>query len=159
MEEVKSKAKMMAQSSSDRLIKTLSAVPDDKLNWSPSATSNSALQIAAHAGLSSGFLANAIRGEKMPDFGSPEEMHEKMSQAVAQLKTREDVVKMIDGNNTAFQSSVDSLSDEACESTVTLPFGSFPMTMVMFFPSMHMDNHAAQIDYIQTIWGDTSDHR
>ena len=25
-------------------------------------------------------------------------------------------------------------------------------------PGMHMDNHAAQIDYLQTIWGDLANH-
>jgi hypothetical protein len=32
------------------------------------------------------------------------------------------------------------------------------MAIWAILPGLHMGNHAAQIDYLHTIWGDVTDH-
>lgn len=55
--------------------------------------------------------------------------------------------------------ALDTLTPEGICATLDTSLGwSMPMTFLMKLPGMHAISHAAQIDYLQTCWGDQDVH-
>jgi hypothetical protein len=158
MESPSEQAKFVAGQAYERLMKTFAAVPDDKLTWSPAPTSKSALQIAAHCGFSNQFLAGVIQGETSHIPGSMKEMEEGIKQKLATITSRAKALDLLSDSIAKVNAALDNVTTEALQTQVTLPFGQMPMAFLIFAPGTHMQTHAAQIDYIQTIWGDTAMH-
>jgi uncharacterized damage-inducible protein DinB len=146
-----------AESAKKRLLNTLEHVPDDKLNWKPSDTANSAIRIAAHAGLSNHHFATMIRGESFPDIPK-EKLFEQIEAQEAAVTTRAQVVAIIEEKATEAIAALKALTPEQIASEVPTIFGPMSMGFIMTLVGRHMDDHAAQIDYLQTIWGDGDMH-
>ncbi|MGO8671705.1 MAG: DinB family protein [Capsulimonadaceae bacterium] len=157
MSEAIDQAKRTVEMSKTRLLKTFAAVPDDKLTWSPSETSKSPLRIVAHSGLSNRSLAAMIRGEQRPAMSMEEILAGREAEEKA-ITTREQAVALVEESVQVYLAALDTVTEERLAGTVTTPFGVIPMHGFMFMGSRHMDGHSAQIDYIQTIWGDLAFH-
>jgi len=148
------KAKRQTLHGKDRLLKTLSFVPDDKLNWSPSPTAATALQIAAHAGLSNYRFIQQMRRQPMPTYATEAERLKAGADADADITTRQAAIDEIELATEEVLAFLDTLTDADVDSTVKLPFREVPMRHLMRRPGLHMEHHAGQIDYLQTCWGD-----
>ena len=142
----------------DRLLKTLSFVSDDKLTWSPEPTSKCALRIAAHCGISNRMFVAIIKRTPFPEDFS-------MADALAQgkldeekIETREQAIALIESSTAAVIEALEAVSPEDVHSDVVTPVFTAPLMFFMNLPGRHMDNHASQIDYIQTCWGDLEWH-
>lgn len=152
-----SEAKMQTERNCAQFLHTFSFVPDDKLSWSPSATSKSALQIAAHLAVSNFGISRVIRGEGSGDMPM-DELMKQMAEQEAALTTREAVIEAIKESTKVVIASLDSINDSNIDATLASPFGEFPAKFWMFLPGNHMMGHAYQVDYIQTIYGDVDFH-
>ncbi len=141
----------------DRLLRTFSFVPDGKLTWSPSPTCKHALRIAAHSAVSNGVFVNIIKGIPFPDVPR-EEMFKMAEASETAITTREAAVQAIEESCTAVLEALDGLTPEQIEATIETPVFTAPMMFWMHLPGRHMDNHAAQIDLLQTCWGDMDWH-
>ncbi len=150
-------AKQAVNTAKDRLLKTFSFVPNDKLNWSPSPTAKNALRIAAHAAVGNYANASLIRGEKLKTT-SPSEMMAFVYAEEKKVTSRDQAVKLIEDSCKTVLAALDGLTEQKMATSVASPFGTFPMMFWMNFPSSHMEYCAAQIDYLQTIWGDLEIH-
>ncbi len=73
--------------------------------------------------------------------------------------TREDAVKLAQDSTAEILNALDSVTLERIETAPQSPFGPIPFAVWMTILPDHMGGHTRQIDYLQTIWGDTSDHR
>jgi uncharacterized damage-inducible protein DinB len=151
-------AKETTQRGHDRLLNTLGATHDDKLDWSPSSTSKSALGLVSHSAEANFFFAKVIGGEEIPPVKSVEDADEKMKAAAKQLTTRDQAVHRLEESVAALMAAIDKLSSADLDKDVVLPFRTMPMNFAISIPGMHMANHASQIDYIQTIYGDAQNH-
>lgn len=143
-----------------RFEKTFSFVPDDKLNYQVSETTKTPLRIAAHTALSNYNFANIIRGN-MPGQMDPEAMKQMMIDVAAKeaaITTREQALELLAASVADVEAAVKEVNDSTVGQDVPTPFFTAPMPFWMNLPARHMDNHAAQIDYIQTIWGDMDWH-
>lgn len=131
----------------------LSHVPDDKLNWSPSPTAKSALQIAAHCAVTVGNFAEMIQARKLP-----QDVAEHVAQtaaAEAALTSRAEIEALYRANTDAVVAALDTLTPEEVAMSLESSLGwSMPMTFLMELPWMHAISHAGQIVYLQTCWGD-----
>lgn len=156
MQEMIGQAKQSIVMGKERFLKTFSFVPDDKLNWSPTPTAKSALRIAAHVGLSNQGMAGIVRGEKFP-FASMKEMFEDVEPAEKAITTREQAIKQIEDGTSMALAALDALTPERLAADAGLPM-PMPMGQFIMIIGMHMLNHAAQIDYLQTCWGDMENH-
>lgn len=136
---------------------TLSFVPDDKLNYKPSETAKSPIQIAAHVALSNYTFANIIR-QKPPQPADMGAVMEELARKEAAITTKEQAVQALGESIEDVHSALDALTDETIGVEVPTPFFTAPMIFWMYLPARHIDNHASQIDYIQTIWGDMEWH-
>jgi len=156
MQELIGQAKQTLVMSKDRFLRTFSFVPDDKLTWSPSPTAKSALQIAAHVGLSNQGMGGLISGQKFA-FGSMEEMFRFMDGEEKKVQSRDEAVRLIEqGTNTAL-AALDTVTPERLAGDAGLPM-PMPLSQFVMLLGAHVASHAAQIDYLQTTWGDRENH-
>lgn len=141
----------------DRLLKNLATTPDDKLNWSPSPTSRTPIQQIAHSAMAVSGIKGMFNGEPIP-FDNIAEVDAGWRQAEKQFKTREEVTSLLNKNCDEYCTWLDSMPASKLNSTFTAPFGEFPMSEAITWPADHLRNHAGQMEYIQTIYGDMDWH-
>lgn len=147
-----------AEESCAYFVKTLSFVPDEKLNYSPSDSARSALQLAAHVALSNGVFAGFIRGENVEFPGDIEDFREWQRMQEASFDDRTVVVDLLKHNTAEAVEAMRAMTPDLFATSPVSPFGAMPMAFWMNLVSMHMNVHASQVDYLQTIWGDLDDH-
>ena len=137
-----------------RLLGALKHTPESHLNWTPSETAKSALAIAIHAAQANRMFASRIAQEPMSPI-SPEELSAFAKAEADSITTLEAVIELIDASVAAVAAALDGLDDDTINlPEVPSPFFSAPMAFWAHLPARHMDTHAGQIDYIQTIYGD-----
>jgi hypothetical protein len=140
----------------DYFLHTLSFVPAEKLTWSPTPTAKSALQIAAHcAGYSAGF-ASIIRAGKFPS--SVEEFLGPIQLAIDSIATLEQAETMLRKGIADTLAAFDMVNPDQIGAMIDTPQGKTPFTFFLNVPAHHLSDHAAQIDYLQTCWGDLEVH-
>ncbi len=84
------------RSAAERLSKTLSFVPDDKLNWSPAKTARTSLAIVAHCCLANRMFAKVIRGEPISPMPTPEEVGVSSRKFEATIHDRAEAVRLLE---------------------------------------------------------------
>ena len=158
MDDLVTMCKQNAVRGMERFLKTFSFVPDDKLTWSPSPTAKSALRIAAHTACTAGNFAYLIRNGKFPT-NDMAELFAGMNAEEQTVTTREAAVELLRKNTDDILAALDASTPELIASTLETPFGfSAPMAFFMNLPGSHAESHAAQVDYLQTCWGDREMH-
>ena len=141
-----------------RLLKTFEFVPEDKLTWAPSDTCRNPLWIVAHCGVSNDAFAAILRGEQLPVPSDKAEQAKRIWEGGKDVRTREAAIALVEQNTARVLQALDRVTPEMAASNPPSPFGPVPFTFWMQLPADHMDGHASQIDYIQTIWGDLQNH-
>ncbi len=149
MPDIKQMAIGYAEHARGRFLLTLSKVPDDKLTWSPAPTAANALRMSYHVGGAAEWFVPILRGEKSPEFG-PETIPDDL--------TRETVVKLVNESTDQVIAAINDLPEARLDEVLDLGFMKMPMASFIMMPGNHLDAHAAQIDYLQTCWGDKEFH-
>jgi hypothetical protein len=141
------------------LLHALSTTPDDRLTWSPSPTSRSPLHQVVHAAHSIGNIHGFLDGRPF-NVPTPDEADRGFRESEQAFTRREEAVSLLESNAKAFVEWLDNLDPERLGSMVETPFGMgpVPIELGITFPAMHTRWHHAQIDYIQTIYGDLNWH-
>ena len=141
----------------DRLAKALNTTADDKANWSPCPAARTPVEVVAHAASSTVGIQGMLEGKSV-DGMNPVDMDRMSREAEKEFKSKDQALAHLETTSTGYISFLDSLTPEQIASTVDTPFGSFPMAFAITFPADHIRSHAAQIDYIQTAYGDREWH-
>lgn len=141
----------------DRLAKGLTSTPDDKINWSPSSTARTPTELVAHGAMSIEGMQRWLAGEPFP-FESMAALDAFCRTEEKKFTTREQALSLLEENTEKFLAFLDSLSQDTLGSTFETPMGSFPMMSALTFPADHLRCHAAQLEYVQTIYGDREMH-
>ncbi len=143
----------------DQMSRALATTPDDKVNWSPSATARTPVQIVAHSAEAIKNLHSFMDGKPFdaPDSFVADKMFREWEM---QFTTREQAQKMLDENCANYVAFLEKLDPSKLDTMVKLPFGlgEAPLRIVTTFPPAHTTGHTAQIDYMQTIYGDLDWH-
>jgi hypothetical protein len=141
------------------ILHALATTPDDKLNWSPSPTSRSALHQVVHAAHSISHIHGFLSGTPF-DAPTPDVADRGFRESEKPYTQRDEVVSLLETNAGSFVAWLDALQPEALGTLVETPFGmgAVPIELGITFPAMHTRWHHAQIDYIQTIYGDLDWH-
>ena len=141
-----------------RMTHTLATTPDDKINWSPSATARTPIQQVAHCANATARIVGMLSGKPFP-FASVPESDTAMRTEEKKFTTREQVLERLEQTSAEYLAWLDGVTSDRFIATVQLPFGpSFPMAVALTFPAVHMREHIAQMEYIQTIYGDQDYH-
>ncbi len=154
---MKEQAKQGLEWSTGYLLSTLAAVPDDKLGHSPSATAKPALQLAAHIAVTNQAFASMLRGETMPEMTLPELIGH-MDNAEKAMATRDEVVSAVKATTADLAAAIDGVKPEDISREIPTPFGTLSVPFLLQLCATHAMCHAAQIDYLQTTWGDMEMH-
>ena len=156
MEDMIALCKERAMQEMEYFLNTLSFVPADRLTWSPAPTAKSALQIAAHCAGYSGGFASIIRSGKFPSsvgaFLGP------IQSAIRSITTLEQAETMLRKGIEDTVAALDTVRPEQVGAMIDSPQGQTPFTFFMNVPALHLNGHAAQIDYLQTCWDDQEVH-
>ena len=157
-QELVNRAKANIQLNADELLGALGHVPDDKLNWAPSESTRSPLQIAAHCGVGNNLFAQYLRGENPGQGMDPKDVFRRIKLAELQVKTRNECIEHVQASVKGLFDALDLLTDEEIESDSQTPFGPRPMRFWISYPASHMLGHTYQINYLQCMWGDSDMH-
>lgn len=148
----------LLQTGQQSLIRTFNAVPDDKLNWAPMDKGRTALDVFSEAAQTCQMITLLIesKGETKP---SPE-MFAQMRTERANW-TKDDAVAAMNTNSAALYTALGTLSEEDLARPVTLPMGggtTMPLSAWIMMAYRTFISRFAQINYIQTLYGDTDMH-
>ncbi|MBA4293082.1 hypothetical protein C0431_08930 [bacterium] len=136
-------------------LRNFSHVPDDKLNWSPTPTSKSALRIAAHASLYLHRFAEMIATQSVPAVNNLDEWLAEVHAEETAIKNRDQVDAAFQSGIEAVNNALDSLTPADLENSIDSGQGwSMSMTFLINLPAWHTTLHLGQIDYLQTCWND-----
>lgn len=148
-------SKAIFQLSVDRIKRILDSTPDDRLLWSPVETARTPLAQVVHAANSIRNIHQAMMGNR---YTTPtrEEADAEFLALEQKVTTREEALALLDTNSNAYVAWLDQLTPDHLTDTVPLPFdlGSAPLEFMLIMPAWHTNDHAAQMDYIQTCYGD-----
>lgn len=144
-------SKLSATQGMDMFLRNFSYVPDDKLIWSPTQTSKSALRVAAHAAVTNANFADFIRSRKLPEGDDIPDFMARAAAAEAAITSREEMERVFRENTQKVLDALDTLTDEDVE----IVFDSgMSMKFLMRLAGWHATLHLGQIDYLQTCWND-----
>lgn len=131
------------------------AVPDDRLNWSPSTTARTPLAQVAHSAISIECIQGNLVGDTFaePTTADADAWHLDHEKAVT---TREEALDRLNRASDAYVAWLDALDPARLDEMVRSPFDlpPAPMRIAITFPTRHTLWHVAQLDYMQTIYGD-----
>jgi hypothetical protein len=136
-------------------LRNFSKVPDDRLTWTPTPTSKSAIRIAAHTALYAGRFAQMIRERALPKAENLDQWLAQRNAEEELLTSRAEVQAVFREGTAQVISALESLTPVEIESTLDSGQGwQMSMIWVMGLPGWHSTLHTGQIDYLQTCWGD-----
>jgi len=127
----------------------LGTTKSDKLDWKPKAEGEasqcrSALeQVAECVGVNRGFAA-VLRGEKPPERGED-----------VPFTDLEDAQRQITDSTKEFADAVRGLDDGFLDKKYMTPFGELAGMTMVTLPAMNMQYHSGQVNFLQTLYGDT----
>jgi hypothetical protein len=150
-------SKQVFQMSIDRLKRIFESTPDERLLWSPAPTARTPLAQVVHAATSIHHVHTAMMGTRYATPTTAEADAEFLALEQGFTK-REDALALLEKNSKAYLDWLDQLPEEMLSDMVPLPFdlGEAPLQFMLLMPAWHTNDHAAQMDYIQTCYGDRS---
>jgi hypothetical protein len=159
MESLVASSKDSAVRGMEAFLKTFSFVPDDKLDWKATPTAKSAIRIAAHTALYAGRFARMINERKLPPSDNLQEWLAKVSAEEETVTNRNEMEVIFRKNTDQVLVALGTLTPEDVGLILDTGLGwTVPMTFLMNLPGIHALAHSAQIDYLQTCWGDQEVH-
>lgn len=139
----------------EKMKASLARVPDGRIDWQPSSTARSPLHLVAHSAFAIEFIRQLILGTPYA-ASTMEQADADFLLMESEITTREQVTKLIDENCSRYIDTVGQLTDSQLESEVDAPFGlgKVPVWLAITFGGLHTQLHQAQLEYVQTIYGD-----
>lgn len=153
------RAKAAYVHSKAQLCSAFANIPDERLNWSPSSTARTPIQIVAHAAEAVKFINEQLDGIPF-QHKSTAEADAAFREWEGQFNSREQVIGLLEEISTRYLAWLDNLTPKRLESEVDLPFNLGTMSIASWLTAApdHTRFHAAQLEYIQTIYSDRDWH-
>ena len=148
----------LLRSGEQSLVRTFNAVPDDKLYWQPLDAGRCALDAFGEAAQTCAMISKLVqsKGETKPS----REMFAKMADERATW-SKADALDAMNANSAALYAAIDGLSEDDLAMPVTMPMGggmTMPLGAWVMMAYRTFISRFAQINYIQTLYGDTESH-
>ncbi len=142
----------------DGLVRTAQAVPEDKLNWRPLDNGRPVLDLLGDAAQVPQMVSQML--ESHGDFAPSREMFQQMKQE-REGWTRNECIERLNRNTEHLFTLIRALPDEELARLVTLSLGggmTMPLAGWIMMTYRTFTNRYAQINYIQTLYGDFESH-
>jgi len=143
-------ARRTAERAIVRFRDTYSHTPPEKLDYRPTEHCRSALKIAAHVAVANEHFSSVLRGEPQVHRDLPS-IFAAQAAKEALMNDPADVSARLEASFAALLDVLDSIDPAVVEANPQLQF-------YIGLAGYHIANHAAQIDYLQTTWGDHDNH-
>ena len=139
--------------------RSLEKTAEDRLAWSPAPSARTPLEIYAHAANSIRNIHDTLRGIVFP-FPTSAEGDRSFREWERSFTTREAAVQVMETNSADYILWLDALDPARLDDEPEFPYGMgrFPIRLGITFVPRHTFWHAAQIDYVQTVYGDRDWH-
>ncbi|MBP6964107.1 MAG: DUF1572 family protein [Armatimonadetes bacterium] len=132
------------------LVKDASYIPEEKLCFCPMGCAKTAKDILAEVAATNASLAAALIGET-PDPAFAEQ--------VKRADTRNELSVLVLESARIVVAAVDKIREDDLDKDATMPWGGvFPLWQAILLPVSHMTYHDGQLNYIQTLLGDSAFH-
>lgn len=148
----------MIENGRDGLIRTAQAVPDDKMNWKPLDNGRTVLDLLGDAAQTPKMVTQMLASNG--EFKPSREVFQQMAQERAGW-TREQTMEHLHANTDAVIEAIRQVPDEMIEQPLHLPMGggmTMPLGAWMLMVYRTFTSRMAQINYIQTLYGDFESH-
>jgi len=145
----------------DGLVSTFNAVPEDKVDWKPLENGRTALDLLSEAAQFSELatlVANS-KGQIDASFNLMGLFQQKKAERVGW--TKEKALETLEANHNAMIAAIEALTEEELNLPVSIAMRSGAIRPVDFWIMMTHRTYIArfaQINYIQTLYGDTDFH-
>lgn len=149
----------MTQRALDDLVRAVEAMEPDKRDWSPAATSRSALHQLREVAVATPMLARVIQSGRGHELESHSQAME--GRLLDSAPTFEKAREMAMEGTAELCALIANFPDERLEEDVMLPFGGgIRMTMAdcLALHYWNLTYHCGQVNYIQTMLGDLKMH-
>lgn len=153
-QEAVQQAKAELTRSRNRMLTLLHQVPEDRLNWSPAPTARTPVQLVGHSAKALHSIADILGGGPLPDFSDIANLDSFLRSREEDMTSKDAAAALLRTNADEYFKVIEGMSDERLAGTVPSPFGPMPMTFALRLGAIHTDGHIAQMEYLQTIWGD-----
>jgi len=130
------------------LLNGVKAMPEEKLTWKPAETARTAMEVAAEAVSMLSACAGMLENRGMSKHGDDESRPTTVAELEAAAK--EGAAKLY--------AVIRAFPEADFEKTLDLPWGKMSFFQIMSYPYWNIMWHAGQINYIQTLYGDTEMH-
>jgi hypothetical protein len=132
------------------LLVALKYTPDEKLDWVPMGKAKTPREIAAECAMMEKGAVSLIEGGTIdaPAQGLEPEGH----------ATREGLLKLLDESLQELASTAEGLTAEQLGEERQVPWGADTVAGLLEKVQFHTIWHVGQLNYIQTLWGDTDMH-
>ena len=140
----------------DELQRTAEAVPEDNLNWKPLDNGRTVLDLLGDGAQAPALCVGIVRGTV--EFSGV--VRSQMAEERAGW-TREDALKHLAENTRQLIEEIEKLPLEKLDEPLTLPFGggmTRPLGVWILTAYRSFAARTAQINYIQTLYGDFERH-
>ena len=139
----------------DNLVRVLENTPEDKINWSPAETARTPIQVVAHSAFALGHISDLLNGSPFP-ASTKAEADKCFIEAEKAYTNRGDVLDLLDVNYHKLVNTLHAIKPGDLEKEIDLPFGMPPIQLqyAIGIGSIHTRTHTAQLEYLQTIYGD-----
>lgn len=144
-------AKMLTHEQHKQLLRDLNHIPDDKLDWVPMGKAKTAKQIIVECAGAYRWLAAKIRGDENADG----QWGEVFAMAPP---TREETAKLLEECWGQLAPVLDGVEEGELGEKRQAFWGETTVGDLLFFCEWHSTYHSGQLNYIQTMLGDTEMH-
>ncbi|MCC6444609.1 MAG: DinB family protein [Armatimonadetes bacterium] len=145
-------AQKLVNTATETLLRTASFTPEDKLNWTPGGAARGTLPMVVECGGIYGMFASLLQGQPM-------HLEEDDAAFMAQYKNMDSARAMVQENLGKLIEAMGQVKPESPDKELTMPWGAkMTLAEALFFPAQHTQYHIGQINYIQTVLGDTQMH-
>lgn len=149
----------LTQKALDDIVRSASAVPADKLTWTPGGETRSTLSQMQEIAMSGSWFVPLVKDRSVP------EMDEHARKEAARIRESYDTLeKCIDAakqSTAELCAAISDFPDASLEDEITLPFGGgavMTMADVLFLHTWNLTYHLGQINQIQLALGDRAMH-
>ena len=148
----------LIKSGRDQLVRTVEATPDDKMQWKPLDNGRTALDLLCDAAQTAAMTHKMLQSKG--DFKPSREVFQTMKAESAGW-SREHAMQQLQDNTAQLLETLRNVPDEVLEQPLHLPMGggmTMPLGGWVMMTYRTFVSRMAQINYIQTLYGDFDSH-
>lgn len=142
-----------------RMLVLVAETPDDKLFWKPSPSARSIGEIVAHSAHALANITSQLQGTPFP-VPTSAQANAGFLEHDAAFSDRASLLSYFEEKRDGYIECLESFGEGDLDRLATLPFGlgEIPLRFFIGAGADHTSGHVAQIEYVQTIYGDHNWH-